>query len=100
VDDILAPEVLEQLRQLDRAFLEELFNTMPPDELLKRRAHESEMVLRRAMPAEKIVKGIRLELLLKTVSADDMLAVLSPEQRAELAQRLREDGSYASSGGK
>ena len=54
-----------------------------PD-LLEQFAEETINELLKKMPAKKRIKGL---------SADELLAALSPEMRAALAQRLKENSS-------
>ena len=42
---------------------------------------------------EELLKSLPLEVLVKGLSADEILAALSPKMREELAQRLKEDDS-------
>jgi hypothetical protein len=84
LEETLMPDSLEQLQQFAEETIEELLNNMPPEQLLKRRPPET---------IDELVKRVPLEQLLKRLSADDLLATLSPETRAALAQRLKDYGS-------
>ncbi|HVS39542.1 MAG TPA: hypothetical protein VMS17_28555, partial [Gemmataceae bacterium] len=69
-------------------------------ELLKQFVEESNERFLNELPAEELRKRLSPEERLKGMSLDDLLAALSPETRAALAQRLRENGSSPHPGGK
>ena len=78
------------LRQLFERY--RLEGTRMPDglELLKQLVQETRKEVLKETPLEERLEG---------VSADELLAALSPAFRAELARRLKAEGSHPSSGG-
>jgi hypothetical protein len=84
LEGALMPDLLEQLA---RETIEELLKELPVEKRLK------------GLPPEERLKGLSAEERLKGLSVDDLLAALSPETRAALAQRLKDQGSHSSPGG-
>ncbi len=96
LEGVLMPDALEQLYQetieailQDRKTLDAI--------LLHREAIEAILQDRRTLDA--ILQKTAPEERLKGLSVDELLTALPPEVREELARRLRENGSPASSGG-
>ena len=75
------PDALEQFA---RETIEELLKELPVEERLKGLSDEARL------------KGLSAEARLKGLSLDDFLAALSPETRAALKQRLKENGPLSS----
>ena len=78
------------LQQLTRETLDDLFDTLSAGEILQHlKPKKVEELIKQAPPEER----------LKGLSVDAMLAALSPEMRAELVQRLKDDRSPPNPGG-
>jgi hypothetical protein len=87
------PLTLEELR---RETEKEILANTPPEKLLERIPPEKRL---EGIPPEKRLEGIPPEKLLVGLSAEDVLSALkavTPEVRARLVQRLREDQPPAS----
>jgi hypothetical protein len=73
----LMPDMLEQFA---KETIEELLKELPAETRMQ------------GLPADARLQGLPAETRLKGLSVDDLLAALSPETRAALAQRLKDDG--------
>ena len=59
-------------------------------EQLQQFAEETIEELLKELPVERILRGLPVEKFLKGLSPDKLLAAMSPQERAALAQRLKD----------
>jgi hypothetical protein len=91
---------IDLLGRLKSEILEGPIFGMTGEELLKRVAQETIEKLLDALPPEELVKWLPPEERVKGLSVDEILAALSPEMRAALAQRFKDNGSPTNPAGK
>jgi hypothetical protein len=101
------PDMPDKLKEFVRQSLDNLVQSMPAEELLKRLPVEERLKgvsaeeLRKRLPVEERLKGVSAEELrkrlpveerLKGLSAEEVLRALPPEIREALARQLKENG--------
>jgi hypothetical protein len=84
----ILPDLLEQLAEQTRG---EIIQTASADELLRRLKPETIDELIKKLPAEERLQGLPAEERIQGLSVDNLLAALSPETRAALARKLRDE---------
>ncbi len=92
------PDSLEQLKQFVEETLDELRRTTPLKERIKGVSADELLAALSPEIQEELAESMPAKERRKGLSADELLAALSPETRAALIQRLKENGSRGGPG--
>ena len=80
----------DKLKEFVRQTLDEIFATLPPEDLARRLPAEERV---KGLPAEERLKGLPAEERLKGLTADEVLRALSPETREAVVRQLKANDS-------
>jgi hypothetical protein len=95
----LMPDSLDQLKQFAEETINELLEKMPLKERIKGVSADELLAALSPEIQEELAESMPAKERLKGLSMDELLAALSPESQEELAERLKNRGSRKGPGG-